>query len=76
MNKRISTLALAFAALAATAENPHFSPTPISVSSEPFWKRKICKSCKLINKYTSRCDGGKWTSPQHQACDKYQKKKK
>lgn len=74
MNKRVSILATAFAALAATAENPHFSPCPVSNNPDPDWKRKKCKSCKSFNKILGR--NSCCSNPNQQACGSYKKRKK
>ena len=71
MNKRVSILATAFAALAASAENPHFSPHFVSRNSEPEYKRKKCKSCSGFHRYSS-CS----SNPKQQACSSYNKRKK
>ena len=61
-------MVLAYAMLAAQAENPHFSPYPVSNKPEPEWKRKKCKSCKDWH----------WcrNNPNSQACDQYTKRKR
>ena len=74
MNKRVSILATAFAALAASAENPHFSPYPVSNDPEPNWKRKKCKSCKSFDKNKNHF--GNCTYPNSSACNRYEKRKK
>lgn len=71
--KRVVLAAL----MAAASELRHYGghDDRVYVSSEPNWKRKKCKSCKLFSKYTSRCYAGNKVSPNHQACEQYKKRK-
>ena len=72
----IKGILLAASLMAAASESRNYGHDDrVYVSSEPNWKRKKCKSCKLLSKYTSRCDAGNRVSPNHQACEQYKKRK-
>lgn len=75
MSKLKSMLALAMvSAMAAESERVYGDKNeykPYPQNSEPEWKRKKCKSCTGFHKYSS-CS----SSPNNQACSKYNKRKK